>query len=137
MRLLGVLIKRELLDNLTSSRYVLASVLCIVLCITSVILMNNDYDNRIKRHELSHNVGGKPNILDWSTADIIAKPPVPLSLISKGTVVTDGLLDRVEMGFRAYDPCFGCATHTMPGQMPMIVTIRDKDGNTLEELRRD
>lgn len=59
------------------------------------------------------------------------------SLISQGTVVTDGLLDRIEMGFRAYDPCFGCATHTMPGQMPMIVTIRDKDGNALEELRRD
>ena len=59
------------------------------------------------------------------------------SLISKGTVVTDGLLDRIEMGFRAYDPCFGCATHTMPGQMPMIVTIRDKDGNAVEELRRD
>ncbi|MFO7532761.1 MAG: Ni/Fe hydrogenase subunit alpha [Candidatus Limnocylindrales bacterium] len=59
------------------------------------------------------------------------------SLISEGTVVTDGLLDRIEMGFRAYDPCFGCATHTMPGQMPMIVTIRDKAGNTLKELRRD
>jgi hydrogenase maturation protease len=43
------------------------------------------------------------------------------SLISQGTVVTDGLLDRIEMGFRAYDPCFGCATHTMPGQMPMVV----------------
>ena len=59
------------------------------------------------------------------------------SHISKGTVVTDGLLDRIEMGFRAYDPCFGCATHTMPGEMPMIVTIRDKDGNAVEELRRD
>ena len=59
------------------------------------------------------------------------------SLISSGTVVTEGLLDRIEMGFRAYDPCFGCATHTMPGQMPMIVTIRDKDGNALQELRRD
>ncbi len=59
------------------------------------------------------------------------------SLITKGTVVTDGLLDRIEMGFRAYDPCFGCATHTMPGQMPMLVTIRDKDGNPLKELRRD
>jgi F420-non-reducing hydrogenase large subunit len=59
------------------------------------------------------------------------------SLISRGTVVTEGLLDRIEMGFRAYDPCFGCATHTMPGQMPMIVTIRDHDGNPLRELRRD
>ena len=24
----------------------------------------------------------------------------------------------VEMAFRAYDPCFGCATHSLPGQMP-------------------
>jgi F420-non-reducing hydrogenase large subunit len=59
------------------------------------------------------------------------------SLISSGTVVTEGLLDRIEMGFRAYDPCFGCATHSMPGQMAMIVTIRDKDGNAVKELRRD
>ena len=27
-------------------------------------------------------------------------------------MVTEGLLNRVEMAFRAYDPCFGCATHT-------------------------
>ena len=85
MRLLGVLIKRELLDNLTSSRYILTSVLCIALCITSVILMNHDYENRLKRRELSHNVGGNPNIFDWGRNYIIAKPPVPLSLISKGT----------------------------------------------------
>ncbi len=51
--------------------------------------------------------------------------------------MTEGLLDRIEMGFRAYDPCFGCATHTMPGAMPMIVTIRDRAGNTVKELRRD
>jgi F420-non-reducing hydrogenase large subunit len=59
------------------------------------------------------------------------------SLISKGTVVTEGLLDRIEMGFRAYDPCFGCATHTMPGQMPLVVTIRNHEGQPLRELRRD
>jgi F420-non-reducing hydrogenase large subunit len=59
------------------------------------------------------------------------------SLISRGSVVTDGLLDRIEMGFRAYDPCFGCATHTMPGQMPLLVTIRDREGEILHELRRD
>ena len=59
------------------------------------------------------------------------------SLIHKGSIVTDGLLDRIEMGFRAYDPCFGCATHALPGQMPMLVTIRDADGNAIRELRRD
>ena len=28
---------------------------------------------------------------------------------------TEGLLNMVEMAFRAYDPCFGCATHSLPG----------------------
>jgi F420-non-reducing hydrogenase large subunit len=58
------------------------------------------------------------------------------SLIHKGTVVTDGLLDRVEMAFRAYDPCFGCATHSLPGQMPLEVTVRDVRGNVVERLKR-
>jgi F420-non-reducing hydrogenase large subunit len=58
-------------------------------------------------------------------------------LIHAGTVVTDGMLDRVEMAFRAYDPCFGCATHTMPGDMPLIVTIRDATGQVVAEVRRD
>ena len=47
------------------------------------------------------------------------------SLIKKGTVVNEGLLNMVEMAFRAYDPCFGCATHSLPGQMPLEVTIHD------------
>jgi F420-non-reducing hydrogenase large subunit len=58
-------------------------------------------------------------------------------LIHAGTVVTDGLLDRVEMAFRAYDPCFGCATHSLPGEMPLVVSIRAPDGTVVEELRRD
>jgi F420-non-reducing hydrogenase large subunit len=59
------------------------------------------------------------------------------NLIRRGTVVTEGLLNQVEMAFRAYDPCFGCATHSLPGQMPLEVTIRDAGGNELEVLRRD
>jgi F420-non-reducing hydrogenase large subunit len=59
------------------------------------------------------------------------------SLIKKGTIVTDGILNMVEMAFRLYDPCFGCATHTLPGEMPLIVTIRDEAGNVLNEFRRD
>ena len=46
-------------------------------------------------------------------------------LIHAGVVVDNGLLDRIEMAFRAYDPCFGCATHSLPGHMPLEVTIRD------------
>jgi F420-non-reducing hydrogenase large subunit len=58
-------------------------------------------------------------------------------LIHKGTNVTEGILNMIEMAFRAYDPCFGCATHSLPGQMPMIVRIREYDGTVLSETKRD
>lgn len=58
------------------------------------------------------------------------------SLIKKGTVVNEGLLNMVEMAFRAYDPCFGCATHSLPGQMPLQVTIRDADGEVVDVLKQ-
>ena len=58
------------------------------------------------------------------------------SFIKSGTVVTDGLLNRVEMAFRSYDPCFGCATHSLPGQMPLEVTIHDADGAIVDVLRQ-
>jgi F420-non-reducing hydrogenase large subunit len=58
------------------------------------------------------------------------------SLIRKGTVVTEGMLNMVEMAFRSYDPCFGCATHSLPGQMPLQVTIRDAQGNPIEVLKQ-
>ncbi len=58
------------------------------------------------------------------------------SFIKHGTVVTEGLLNRVEMAFRAYDPCFGCATHAIPGQMPLEVTIHDANGNLVTNLKQ-
>jgi len=54
-----------------------------------------------------------------------------------GPEVDEGLLNEVEMAFRAYDPCFGCATHSLPGQMPLIVEIRHLDGELVREIRRD
>lgn len=57
-------------------------------------------------------------------------------LIKKGKV-TDGLLNMIEMAFRAYDPCFACATHSLPGQMPLIVNIRNRNGEIIQSLRRD
>jgi F420-non-reducing hydrogenase large subunit len=52
----------------------------------------------------------------------------------KGGMVSPGLLNMVEMAFRAYDPCFSCATHSLPGQMPMEIIIKDKNGKIVEEL---
>jgi F420-non-reducing hydrogenase large subunit len=57
-------------------------------------------------------------------------------VIKAGAEVTEPLLNMVEMAFRAYDPCFGCATHSLPGKMPLTVTLRDKDGNALSSLTR-
>jgi len=58
-------------------------------------------------------------------------------LIRRGTVVTEGLLNRIEMAFRAYDPCLGCATHYLPGRMPLSVTVRGPDGRVLQTIKRD
>jgi len=58
-------------------------------------------------------------------------------LIKKGVVVTEGLLNKVEMAFRAYDPCFACATHSLPGAMPLVVDIYDKDRNLIKHLKQD
>jgi F420-non-reducing hydrogenase large subunit len=58
-------------------------------------------------------------------------------LIKKGTAVTEGTLNMIEMAFRAYDPCFSCATHSLQGQMKMIVNFRDMDGNLVSTIKRD
>jgi F420-non-reducing hydrogenase large subunit len=47
----------------------------------------------------------------------------------RGGEVSDGILDRVEMAFRAYDPCLACATHTLPGRMPLRLRVHRTDGS--------
>jgi F420-non-reducing hydrogenase large subunit len=49
----------------------------------------------------------------------------------------DGILNMIEMAFRAYDPCHGCATHSLPGNMPLIATIYDSNGMPIREIQRD
>jgi F420-non-reducing hydrogenase large subunit len=53
-----------------------------------------------------------------------------------GDQVKEGLLNRVEMAFRAYDPCLSCATHALPGQIPLSVNIRDPEGRLLRTVQR-
>ena len=55
----------------------------------------------------------------------------------KGGEVNDGLLNRVEMAFRAYDPCFGCSTHSLPGSMPLTVEIYNSGLDLLKRLVRN
>ena len=56
------------------------------------------------------------------------------ALIHNGVPVREGLLNKVEMAFRAYDPCMACATHSLRGQMPLEVVIRDHRGGVLDRL---
>jgi F420-non-reducing hydrogenase large subunit len=49
-------------------------------------------------------------------------------------VVNDGILNRIEMAFRSYDPCLSCATHSLPGQMPLEVIVRDCTGAVTHHL---
>ena len=46
------------------------------------------------------------------------------------------LLSRVEMAFRAYDPCLACASHFLPGQMPLEVEVYGPDGRLARRIRR-
>lgn len=76
-----------------------------------------------------------------ATQNNAARIALSVDKAAKGVIkegkVDDGILNMVEMAFRAYDPCHGCATHTLPGQMPLIVNIYDANKNHVDQLRRD
>ena len=56
--------------------------------------------------------------------------------IIKNGVVNDGLLNMVEMAFRAYDPCWACATHFAIGEMPLEVNVFDSNKKLVKSIRR-
>jgi F420-non-reducing hydrogenase large subunit len=53
-----------------------------------------------------------------------------------GDKVDHGILNMVEMAFRAYDPCFGCATHFAVGQMPLTIEIYNNEKKLLKTVQR-
>jgi len=66
----------------------------------------------------------------WMSVEKAAK-----SVIHKGEV-NDGLLNMIEMAFRAYDPCNACATHSLPGRMPLEVSVYGSQGDLIKKLKR-
>jgi F420-non-reducing hydrogenase large subunit len=54
----------------------------------------------------------------------------------RGGRADPGLLNLLEMAFRAYDPCNACASHALPGELPLVVTLRAPDGSVRSVLRR-
>lgn len=75
-----------------------------------------------------------------ATQNNSARMAMSVEKAAKGLIhygeVSEGLLNMVEMAFRAYDPCHACATHSLPGSMPLKVTIYDHQGNVLREMKR-
>ena len=59
------------------------------------------------------------------------------ALIKPGVKVDDPILNQIEMAFRAYDPCFGCATHALPGQQPFQVRVFNHDRELVQEVMRE
>jgi len=54
----------------------------------------------------------------------------------RGGDVDDGVLNMVEMAFRAYDPCHACATHSLPGSMRLAFHLHDKNGRLIRVAKR-
>jgi F420-non-reducing hydrogenase large subunit len=57
-------------------------------------------------------------------------------LVKPGEPLTEPIMNRIEMAFRAYDPCFGCATHALPGSGPLEIRAYAADGSLIDALRR-
>jgi NAD-reducing hydrogenase large subunit len=60
---------------------------------------------------------------------------VAMNAISEKPEITEGMLNRVEVAIRAYDPCLSCATHAV-GRMPLEVTLVDARGHVLQRKVR-
>jgi F420-non-reducing hydrogenase large subunit len=58
-------------------------------------------------------------------------------LIKAGESVSEAALNKIEMAFRAYDPCIGCATHAQPGETPLKINLFDHNQKLIEKIQRD
>jgi NAD-reducing hydrogenase large subunit len=48
----------------------------------------------------------------------------------------EGILNRIEGGIRAFDPCLSCSVHAV-GQMPLVVELVGPAGEVLDTVMRD
>lgn len=56
-------------------------------------------------------------------------------LLIKDGKYDQGILNRVEMAIRAYDPCLSCATHNLDGRLPVKINIVDSDGILINSIQ--
>lgn len=53
----------------------------------------------------------------------------------KGDQLREGMLNKVEVAIRCFDPCLSCSTHAL-GQMPLIVELVDASGTVVDIAER-
>lgn len=75
-----------------------------------------------------------------ATANNAARIAMSVDRAAKGLIkdgkVTEGLLNKVEMAFRAYDPCLGCATHSLPGHLPLIANVYNHHRQLVDQIKQ-
>ena len=57
------------------------------------------------------------------------------AMMNGKTEITEPMMNAVEVGIRAYDPCLSCATHAF-GEMPLEFTLVDKNGNIVDKKNK-
>jgi len=72
---------------------------------------------------------GQNNLAMNRTVEQIARHYV------RGPRIPEGMLNRVEAGIRAFDPCLSCSTHAA-GRMPLTVELLDAGGTILDTVQR-
>jgi F420-non-reducing hydrogenase large subunit len=58
-----------------------------------------------------------------------------MALITPGKEITEGLLNRIEMAWRPYDPCIGCATHALPGHPAIPIFVYNSQGGLVKSFK--
>ena len=54
----------------------------------------------------------------------------------QGEEIPEAMLNRVEAGIRAFDPCLSCSTHAV-GQMPLQIQLLRADCTVVDQVHRD
>ena len=76
-----------------------------------------------------------------ATQNNAARIAMSVDRAAKGVIkngqISDGILNRVEMAFRAYDPCNACGTHAFSGPMPLDIRVFDNRRNVVHRFRQD
>ncbi|MBI5640326.1 MAG: Ni/Fe hydrogenase subunit alpha [Nitrospirae bacterium] len=87
-----------------------------------------DDDGRVTKANFIVATAHNNKAIDMSVKEVARK-------YVKGGKVREGMLNRVEMAIRCYDPCLSCSTHAV-GRMPLEIRLCSAEGECIDVLRR-